>query len=203
MQHYEIVFLVHPDHSGQVPEIIKQYKSIVESGNGKVHRLENWGMRPLAYPIRKSSEAHYILMNIECTAEARKEMTDSFHFSDNILRNLILSRETAIVEPSPVVQKMKKAKEAEKARKLKQQEMKRAASATDKLENESNKIKSAASATDKSENESSKMKGAASTTDKSENESSNRKPENTDTTTGENNAEDTPTEQKHIATAEK
>ena len=137
MQHYEIVFLVHPDHSGQVPEIIKQYKSIIESGNGKVHRLENWGMRPLAYPIKKSNEAHYVLMNIECTAEARKEMTDSFHFSDNILRNLILSRETAIVDPSPVVQEMKKAKEAEKARKLKQQEMKHAIAATDKSENES------------------------------------------------------------------
>ena len=109
MRHYEIVFLVHPDQSTQVPEMIKQYKSIIESSNGKVHRLEDWGLRRLAYPIKKSSEAYYVLMNIECTQEVRKEITDSFHFSDAILRNLILGKEKPVIEHSPIMQAMEKA----------------------------------------------------------------------------------------------
>lgn len=120
MRHYEVVFLVHPNQGVQVPEIIQRYKSIVESSNGKVHRLEDWGLRQLAYPINKSKEAHYVLMNIECTHEARKEITDSFQFSNAILRNLVLSRETPILEDSPIMRAMKKAEEDEKARKLKQ-----------------------------------------------------------------------------------
>ncbi len=108
MRHYEIVFLVRPDQSTQVPEMIKQYKSIIESNNGKVHRLEDWGLRQLAYPIKKSSEAYYVLMNIECTQEVRKEITDSFHFSDAILRNLILGKENPVVEHSPIMRAMEK-----------------------------------------------------------------------------------------------
>ena len=108
MRHYEIVFLVHPDQSTQVPEMIQQYKSIIESSNGKVHRLEDWGLRRLAYPIKKSSEAYYVLMNVECTQEVRKEITDSFHFSDAILRNLILGKEKPIIEHSPIMQAMEK-----------------------------------------------------------------------------------------------
>ena len=119
MRHYEVIFLVHPDHSMQVPEIIKQYKSIIESSSGKVHRLENWGLRKLAYPINKLEDAHYVLMNIECTQEARKEITDSFHFSDAILRNLVLNREDPVIQHSPIMKAIEKAKEDEKARKLK------------------------------------------------------------------------------------
>ena len=109
MRHYEIVFLVHPDQSTQVPEMIKQYKSVIESNNGKVHRLEDWGLRQLAYPIKKSSKAYYVLMNIECTQEVRKEITDFFHFNDAILRNLILGKEKPVIEHSPIMQAMEKA----------------------------------------------------------------------------------------------
>ena len=122
MRHYEIVFLVHPDKSAEVPKMIKQYKSTIESANGKVHRLENWGLRHLAYPINKTNKAHYVLMNIECTADARKEITDTFHFSDVVLRNLILSREQPILEPSPIKRMMEEAEERRKATKLKQSE---------------------------------------------------------------------------------
>ena len=118
MQHYEVVFLVHSSRSAQVPEIIQRYKSIIESGDGKVHRLEDWGLRKLAYAINKSDEAHYVLMNIECTSEARKEITETFRFSDAILRNLILSRECPILEPSPIIREMEKAKENEKDEKI-------------------------------------------------------------------------------------
>ena len=116
MRHYEIVFLVHPDQSTQVPEMIERYKSIIESSNGKVHRLEDWGLRQLAYPIKKSNEAYYVLMNIECTQEVRKEITDSFQFSDAVLRNLILNKENPIVEHSPIKQAMEKAEKSERER---------------------------------------------------------------------------------------
>ena len=134
MRHYEVVFLVHPNKSAKVPEMIKQYKSIIESSNGKVHRLENWGVRQLAYPINKSDEAHYVLMNIECTPEARKEITESFHFSDAVLRNLILSKEEPIVGLSPIMQAMEREKENEKARKLKQQREKDSSAKADELQ---------------------------------------------------------------------
>jgi len=120
MQHYEIVFLVHPDQSPKVPKMIQQYKSTIESSNGKVHRLENWGLRQLAYPIDKASKAHYVLMNIECTSEVRKEITDSFQFSNEVLRNLILRREQPILDPSPVKQAMEEAEAHKKATELKQ-----------------------------------------------------------------------------------
>ena len=112
MRHYEIVFLVHPNQSTQVPEMIEQYKSIIESGNGKVHRLEDWGLRQLAYPINKSNEAYYVLMNIECTQAVRKEIIDSFHFSDAILRNLILSKDKPVIKQSPIMQVMEEAQKS-------------------------------------------------------------------------------------------
>ena len=112
MRHYEIVFLVHQNQSAQVPEMIKRYKSIIKSDNGKVHRLEDWGLRRLAYPIQKSDEAYYVLMNIECTQGVLKEIVDSFHFSDAILRNLILSKEKPVIEHSPILRAMEKAKKS-------------------------------------------------------------------------------------------
>lgn len=100
MRHYEIVFLVHPDQSSQVPAMIDRYKSIIEATSGKIHRLEDWGRRQLAYPIKKLHKAHYILMNVECDQVALNELETGFRFNDAILRNLILVQEHAITEPS-------------------------------------------------------------------------------------------------------
>ncbi|HFC53167.1 MAG TPA: 30S ribosomal protein S6 [Gammaproteobacteria bacterium] len=109
MRHYEIVFLVHPDQSEQVPAMIERYRAIIESDGGVIHRLENWGRRQLAYPINKVHKAHYVLMNIECTAAALEELESSFRFNDAVIRNLILGRREAITEQSP----MARAKEKE------------------------------------------------------------------------------------------
>ena len=103
MRHYEIVFLVHPDQSEQVPAMIERYRSIIESAQGKVHRLEDWGRRQLAYPINKIHKAHYVLMNVECALETLRELESSFKFSDAVLRSLVISRKTAVIEPSPML----------------------------------------------------------------------------------------------------
>lgn len=110
MKHYEIVFLVHPDQSEQVPSMIERYREIIKKDGGQVHRLEDWGRRQLAYPINKAYKAHYILMNIECGKEALEEIKTHFRYNDAILRNLILSCKHAITEPSPMMKSDKKAK---------------------------------------------------------------------------------------------
>ncbi len=102
MRHYEIVFLVHPDQSEQVPAMIERYRKLVEDGGGKVHRLEDWGRRQLAYPINKIHKAHYVLMNIECGQEVHDELVSIFRFNDAIIRNLIIRRDEAVTEPSPL-----------------------------------------------------------------------------------------------------
>jgi small subunit ribosomal protein S6 len=102
MRHYEIVFLVHPDQSEQVPAMIERYRSTIESQEGKIHRLEDWGRRQLAYPINKIHKAHYVLMNIECGAEVMKELENAFRFNDAVIRNLILTMDEAVTEPSPM-----------------------------------------------------------------------------------------------------
>ena len=102
MRHYEIVFLVHPDQSEQVPAMIERYKGMIAAGGGKVHRLEDWGRRQLAYPIAKVHKAHYVLVNIECDQKTLSELTGAFRFSDAVLRHLVTSVETAITEPSPM-----------------------------------------------------------------------------------------------------
>ncbi len=102
MRHYEIVFLVHPDQSEQVNGMIDRYKSMIESKGGKIHRLEDWGRRQLAYPINKLIKAHYVLMNIECDAETREELESAFRFNDAVIRNLIMKRDEAITEMSPL-----------------------------------------------------------------------------------------------------
>ncbi len=104
MRHYEIVFLVHPDQSDQVPSMIERYRSMIEGDGGKIHRLEDWGRRQLAYPIQKIHKAHYVLMNIECSDNALEELTSAFRFNDAVLRNLVIRRDEAIVEPSPIMQ---------------------------------------------------------------------------------------------------
>lgn len=102
MRHYEIVFLVHPDQSEQVPAMIERYRSTVEARGGAIHRLEDWGRRQLAYPINKIHKAHYVLMNVECDNEALSELESTFRFNDAVIRNLIIKRDEAITESSPL-----------------------------------------------------------------------------------------------------
>jgi len=103
MRHYEIVFLVHPDQSEQVPGMIDRYRGTIESGGGAIHRLEDWGRRQLAYPINKIHKAHYVLMNVQCTDEALAELESAFRFNDAVLRNLVIRRDAPITEPSPLM----------------------------------------------------------------------------------------------------
>ena len=103
MRHYEVVFMVHPDQSEQVPAMIERYRSMIEGSGGHIHRLEDWGRRQLAYPIHKIHKAHYALMNIECTLEALRELESAFKFSDAVLRSLVISRKKAVTEPSPLM----------------------------------------------------------------------------------------------------
>ncbi len=100
MRHYEIVFLVHPDQSEQVPAMLERYRTSIESSGGKIHRLEDWGRRQLAYPIQKLAKAHYVLLNIECGTEALNELESAFRFNDAVLRNLIMSRKEAVTDAS-------------------------------------------------------------------------------------------------------
>lgn len=104
MRHYEIVFLVHPDQSEQVPAMTDRYKGFIESAGGHLHRLEDWGRRQLAYPIEKVHKAHYVLMNVECDQPTLDEMNDLFKFNDAVIRNLIIKKKTAVTEPSFLVQ---------------------------------------------------------------------------------------------------
>jgi len=112
MRHYEVVFLVHPDQSEQVPTMIERYETMVTETGGVVHRKEDWGRRQLAYPINKIHKAHYALMNIECNQDALEQLKTSFKFNDAVIRNLIISRKEAITEPSPLLKKDKESKAA-------------------------------------------------------------------------------------------
>jgi small subunit ribosomal protein S6 len=103
MRHYEVVFLVHPDQSEQVPAMVERYRSIIEASGGAIHRLEDWGRRQLAYPIAKVHKAHYVLMNIECNQEVLEELSSGFRFNDAVLRNLVIHRDEPVAEPSPMV----------------------------------------------------------------------------------------------------
>ena len=100
MRHYEIVFLVHPDQSEQVPAMVERYRGIIEGGNGTIHRLEDWGRRQLAYPIQKLAKAHYVMLNVECTAEILAEIESAFRFNDAVLRNMVIRRNEAVTESS-------------------------------------------------------------------------------------------------------
>ena len=103
MRHYEIVFMVHPDQSEKVPAMIERYKSLIEADGGKIHRLEDWGRRQLAYPIENLVKAHYVLMNIECGQKVLTELTDGFRYNDAVLRHLVLARDEADTEPSLIL----------------------------------------------------------------------------------------------------
>ena len=102
MRHYEVVFLVHPDQSEQVPAMVERYRGMITAGGGTIHRLEDWGRRQLAFPIAKVHKAHYVLMNIECDQKSLDELTGAFRFSDAVIRNLVVSMPAAVTEPSPM-----------------------------------------------------------------------------------------------------
>lgn len=102
MRHYEVVFLVHPDQSEQVPAMIERYRGMIEGDGGTIHRLEDWGRRQLAYPINKVHKAHYVLMNIECTDAALAEIETAFRFNDAVLRKLVIRENQAVTEASPL-----------------------------------------------------------------------------------------------------
>jgi len=103
MRQYEIVFLVHPDQSEQVPAMIERYKSAIETGNGKIHRLEDWGRRQLAYPIQNLVKAHYVLMNVECEQTVLDELVEGFRFNDAVLRHLVMRRDDVVTEQSLIM----------------------------------------------------------------------------------------------------
>ncbi len=111
MRNYEIVFMVHPDQSEQVPAMIERYKSVVTEAAGTVHRLEDWGRRQLAYPINKLHKAHYVLMNIEAPQAVIDELENNFRFNDAVLRSAIMRVKTAVTESSPMVKAKKEAEE--------------------------------------------------------------------------------------------
>ena len=109
MRHYEIVFIVHPDQSEQVPAMLERYQSLITASGGNIHRVEDWGRRQLAYPIQKIHKAHYLLMNIECGQEALEELEHGFKFNDAVLRHLTIAMKEAVTAPS-VMMKEEKAK---------------------------------------------------------------------------------------------
>ena len=107
MRHYEIVFIVHPDQSEQVPAMIERYRTLVTSKDGQIHRLEDWGRRQLAYAIQKIHKAHYVLMNIECNQETLDELEHAFRFNDAVLRHLTVKTKTAVTVPSAMMKEEK------------------------------------------------------------------------------------------------
>ena len=116
MRHYEVVFLVHPDQSEQVPGMVERYKSAIEASGGKIHRLEDWGRRQLAYPIEDIHKAHYILLNIECGQQALDELTTNFRYNDAVLRNMVMRRDEAVTDESLIM----KAENEDRRRKAEQ-----------------------------------------------------------------------------------
>jgi small subunit ribosomal protein S6 len=126
MRHYEVVFLVHPDQSEQVPGMVERYGASVAAGGGTVHRSEDWGRRQLAYPINKIHKAHYILMNVECNQENLDELNSSFRYNDAVLRSMVIRRDEAVTEDSPIMKQEnaekadKEARERQKAAKAKE-----------------------------------------------------------------------------------
>ncbi|MCH9692777.1 MAG: 30S ribosomal protein S6 [Gammaproteobacteria bacterium] len=116
MRHYEIVFLVHPDQSDQVPSMVERYSATIQESGGHIHRLEDWGRRRLAYPINKLHKAHYVLLNIECSEEALGELTTNFRYNDAILRNLVMRENEAISAESPIMKAEKETRERKAAR---------------------------------------------------------------------------------------
>ena len=135
MRHYEICFLVHPDQSEQVPAMVERYRATIEGSGGTIHRLEDWGRRQLAYPINKIHKAHYALLNVECPFEVIKEMKSAFKFNDAVLRHMVLQRDEAVTEASPMAVAVAEEKQREKEAQQRR-EAKAAAEAAQRVERE-------------------------------------------------------------------
>ena len=113
LRHYEVVFLVHPDQSDQVPAMIQKYKATIEETKGAIHRLEDWGRRQLAYPIDKIHKAHYVIMNIECDKETLDNLEKSFRYNDAVIRNMIIRMKEAVTKPSPMLKEINSGKSSD------------------------------------------------------------------------------------------
>lgn len=111
MRHYEIIFLVHPDQSEQVPGMVERYTQAIEKDGGKIHRLEDWGRRHLAYPINKIHKAHYTLMNVEASQDALDELTTNFRYNDAVIRNMVIKMDEAVTAESPIMKAEKESRE--------------------------------------------------------------------------------------------
>ena len=116
MRHYEIVFMVHPDQSEQVPGMVERYTQAIEKDGGKIHRLEDWGRRHLAYPINKIHKAHYILMNVEANQAAIDELTTNFRYNDAVIRNMVIRMDEAVTAESPIMKAEKESRERRASR---------------------------------------------------------------------------------------
>lgn len=129
MRHYEVVFLVHPDQSEQVPGMIERYTQLMADNGGSVHRMEDWGRRQLAYPINKIHKAHYVMMNIECGGETLEELSTLFRYNDAVLRNLVIKRKDAVTEESLILKQERESKERKARSEQKRKEEEAAAAA--------------------------------------------------------------------------
>ncbi len=136
MRHYEVVFLVHPDQSEQVPGMIERYTQLMVDSGGNVHRIEDWGRRQLAYPINKIHKAHYVMMNIECGGEALEELSTLFRYNDAVLRNLVIKRKEAVTEESLILKQERESKERKARIEHKRKEEEAAAAAEAAAANE-------------------------------------------------------------------
>jgi len=134
MRHYEVVFLVHPDQSEQVPGMIERYTQLMSDSGGKVHRMEDWGRRQLAYPINKIHKAHYVMMNIECNGEALEELTTLFKYNDAVLRNMVIKTKAAVTEESLILKGEREGKERKQRMEAKRKAEEDAAAARAKRE---------------------------------------------------------------------
>lgn len=148
MRHYEIVFLVHPDQSEQVPGMVERYTAAVKDSGGTVHRLEDWGRRQMAYSINKIHKAHYILMNVECGDGVLEELTTNFRYNDAVLRNMIIRCDEAVTEESPI---MKAENESRERRNRAERRAQEAESVAEEVEEESTEEADDASSEDESE----------------------------------------------------
>ena len=167
MRHYEVVFLVHPDQSSQVQAMIDRYKATIEAANGKIHRLEDWGRRQLAYPIKKIHKAHYVLMNIECDQTTLDELESGFRFNDAILRNMTLAKKEAISEASLIsVANAEESKAAES--KAKEEKPKAAEASAENTESKADDV-----STEESENTAADATAAAPSEEKTVSEEKN------------------------------
>ena len=127
MRHYEVVFLVHPDQSDQVPGMLERYQALIEKGEGKVHRVEDWGRRQLAYPIAKIHKAHYALMNVEIDSDTLTELESAFRFNDAVIRNMIIRRKEAVTGNSKIYEEELKEQERDRERESRRREESRPA----------------------------------------------------------------------------